>query len=183
MRMWAPQNCRMQSPGLDAEIVHIGAAATQQGGILNAFQRLPNEARSTVNCMMTSYRGLLGIVELYRFIRSIRGILKLRGGIGKLLPPDFDQLRHCDAHWLPRMMNHDELSVDPRRDDPVRSQRSVNQLPAHGDAGQNRLSGSRTTAGATSRRRVSPASMATSVGRTPTRRSIWSRARPTISLA
>jgi hypothetical protein len=89
--------------------------------------------------MMTFYRGLLGIVELYRFIRSIRGILKLRGGIGKLLPPDFDQLRRCAAHGLPRMMNHDELSGDPRRDDPVRSQRSVNQLPAHGDAGQNRL--------------------------------------------
>jgi hypothetical protein len=45
--------------------------------------------------MMTSYR------ELYRFIRSIRGILKLRGAIGKLLPPDFDQLRCCDAHGLP----------------------------------------------------------------------------------
>jgi hypothetical protein len=44
-------------------------------------------------------------------------------------------------------------------------------------------SGSRMTAGATSRRRVSPASTAISVGRAPTRRCIWSRVRPTISSA
>src|SRR5262249_29777814 len=51
MRMWASQNCRMQSPGLDAEIVHIGAAATQQRGILNALQRLPNKGCS-IHCQL-----------------------------------------------------------------------------------------------------------------------------------
>jgi hypothetical protein len=52
--------------------------------------------------MMTSYRGLRGIVELYRLIRSIRTddvLLKLRGGVGKLLPQDFEQLRRCDDSW------------------------------------------------------------------------------------
>jgi hypothetical protein len=46
-------------------------------------------------------------------------ILKLSGGIGKLLPQDFDQLRRCDVHGLPCMMNHDAFSGDPGRDDPV----------------------------------------------------------------
>jgi hypothetical protein len=36
---------------------------------------------------------------LYRFIRSIRGILKLRGGIGKLLPPDFRPASLLRRSW------------------------------------------------------------------------------------
>jgi iron complex outermembrane recepter protein len=43
--------------------------------------------------------------------------------------------------------------------------------------------GSRTMAGATSRRRASPASMAISAGKAPMRRSTWSRAPPTITSA
>jgi hypothetical protein len=44
--------------------------------------------------MMTSYRELLGIVELYRLIRSIRSCAE---GVGKLLPQHFKQLRRRAA--------------------------------------------------------------------------------------
>jgi len=58
-------------------------------------------------------------------------LLKLPGSSGKLFGQDLNQFRRGCAHRLGRMMHGDELPDDPRFDDPIRFERSVDKLPVH----------------------------------------------------